>query len=944
MPADRADATAGSHAVLGRAGELAAVEELLLQAVSGPASLGLVGPAGIGKTALLEAALAAATARRFRLVVVRAVGAEARVANAGLRDVLHQLDGSFIDHLPSPQRRALRAAVAEADPADTASHLAVLAAVQAVLARAAADGPLLIAVDDLHWLDASSAAALRFAHRRLSGPVGMVWTRRQLADAPTGPEDLGDPGAQLTVGALADAPLRVMLQRRAPRDLDRSVVDRIVGLAGGNPFVALQLAAAVEDRAMPAPPPLPPSVDALVSTRLAKLPAATRDVLLVAAASAAPTVAMLEAAMARPGAQPGLVSAALAVGEDAGIVHLVEGVVTFTHPLMRHGISTAAEPSRRRDAHRRLAALVAEPEERARHLALAALGPEPAVLDALDRAAGTAARRGAPGEAAELLELGIALGPLTAAADGARRVAAAGHRLAAGDLRRARELLDVVLADADPAGRPSAHALGLRAAVALVEGDLAGAAVGFERAVAAATDARTRVWGGLFLSFLLTNTSRVPEARQVIDEAERLAEATPGLEAALVAAAMATSVMVRFLAGAPIDWARLEAAVALEQPAPAALVPTTSRPLLVKAILLHLAGRLPEASASCELLREQLRDEGDEAALALVDFWVTSIWCSLGRFEAAEAHAAEAGERAAVVASPFTSGVACSAAATVAAWRGEVDRCRAEADAAVVALGVGSPLSVWPIVAAGMIELSRGDLAAASLRYEPLFDITAAMGLHQGAAVWWTPELIEVLAGLGRVDEARALLDRYDVAQFGDQPSDAVAVAMRCAGLVAAAEGALEQAEASLRGALAAHLGGAGSLAVARTQLHLGALLRRRGRRRDARDVLERALATFDGVGSRCWAERVRHELAVLGLRPRPDDDLTPTERRVAGLLAEGLTNREVAGALHASPKTVEVHITRIYRKLGLRGRAELIAHVARHPERFRPVPGSPSP
>lgn len=417
---------------------------------------------------------------------------------------------------------------------------------------------------------------------------------------------------------------------------------------------------------------------------------------------------------------------------------------------------------------------------------------------------------------------------------------------------------------------------------------------------------------------------------------ERAEEDDAFLEPSLRAALAATATMVRYLSGEPIDWARIDAAVELDQPG-SMPVPITSRPLLVQTLLLHMAGRLTDAVRSGDSVRQQLRDEGDEAALALVDFWVAWVWCALGRFDEAEARIDEAGARARAIDTPFTFAVARSTSATLAAWRGDADRCRADADAAIEALGPGSPRAVWPIAAVGLLELSLGNLGAALERYEPLVAVASMMGLHQGTAAWWTPELIEVLAGLGRTDDARELLARYDVDQLGRPAVDARAIASRCAGLVAAADGDLEDAEALLRRALDEHAEGEDAIGRARTELHLGALLRRRGQRRAARDVLELSLATFEVVGARSWADQARAEVARLGLRPRPgsEQDLTPTELEVTSLVAQGMSNREVAGSLRASPKTVEAHLTRIYRKVGVRTRAELVAVVARNPDRI---------
>ncbi len=912
---------------IGRAAELEALDAVLARATTGSTSSGLVGPAGIGKTELLTAASELARQRGFEVVSLRPTGAEAHVANAGLRDVVGQLDPDVLARLPAPQRMALAAAVADGAPAGSTDHLAVLAAVHGALELASTEVPVLVTVDDLHWLDTSSHAALRFAARRTVGSIGFLWTRRTFEELPEGPDGLGDRDVLFHVGGLPPPVIRDVVLDRSPFPVDRAVLGRIVDLADGNPFVALQLAAGVgRDGRLER---LPRSLDALISVRLSQVPPEAHDVLATASALDVAAVELLRGAVDRPDT---LVDA-LHAAEEAGVVRLDGGAVTFTHPLLRHGCYAAMPPSRRRAVHGRLAGLVTSPEERARHLALAAIEPDGEVLAEVDAAARVAARRGAPGEAAELLELGLRLGVDEPESDRARRIEAASHHLALGDLRRAAALLDAVLEERvrdEPATGVGDAVLGrawaLRSSVWSMEGDLFTSADGFERAMALELDTDDRLGAALQRAFLLTNTGRLADARRLIETIE---EEDVEVGASMRGALLATSAMVRFLSGDRLDWETVTAAVELCGGPGTPPVPITSRPLLVKAILLHLAGRLPDAVDTLRELRRQLREEGNEAGLARVDFWVADSWCGLGRFDEAADLVDEATRRAQLLGSPFAEGAARAAGATLAAWQGDPERCRVDADAAIDALGPGSPQSVWPTAAAGLVALSAGDLAAAAARYEPLAAVAAAMGMHQGAAAWWTPDLVEVLCGLGRVDEARTLLDGYDTDPLGAEAVDIRAIERRCRGIVAAAVGDLEEAEAQLRAALDEHRPGGLALARARTELHLGALLRRRGRRRDASDVLQEALSTFDDLDSRCWAAQARRELDRLGLRPRPDEGLTPTEREIAALVARGLTNREIAGNLHASPKTVESHLTRIYRKVGVRGRAELVALVA---------------
>jgi DNA-binding CsgD family transcriptional regulator/tetratricopeptide (TPR) repeat protein len=933
------DVGGAGAAPIGRTVELDAHARFLDAVEQGPAHLGWSGAPGIGKTVLLDALVEQARARAWTIAVLRPTGVEAEVAHAGLRDLVTELglepdtgdglgdaDGAA-SWLPPPQRRALAVAIAEVEPdpgEDPGSRaLALRAATVALLERRAAGCPLLVAIDDLHWLDASSAELLAYAARRARGTIGFAFARRSLDLAPDGPEHLGRPDAVCPLAPLDASAVRRLVHERSSRQLDRSDVERIVELADGNAFVATQLAMAAASG-----DPLPRSLESTVAARLGRLSEATRRTLELASAAARPTTTLLEAA-APHGSD---VAGALAEAEAAEVVVLDGASVAFAHPLLLHGTYGAMSPEERRRAHRSLAPLALDERERARHLALAAVVPDDEVLDAIDEAAASAARRGALPDAAELLELAVSLAP-HGEASLERCVDAAAHRLANGDLRRATALLDRAQAEPDrlpPATLARSHAL--RGQVRQLEGDLAGAIEAFERAIGLAADPALRASAVLSVSFLLTNTGRLGEARQLL---EQQPAASPASSPALHAAHEATAVMVRYLTGDAIDWARLDAAMAVHAGGGYEAVPVTSLPRLVGSLLLHMAGRLDEAVQTCEALRSELRERGDEAGLALVDFWVAWIWGGLGRLHELEDLVDEATDRGRAFGAPGRQAAALTASATLAAWRGDVDRCLTDASLAMEALGAGSPPAVWAIAATGLLELGRGDDAAALERFGPLLPVAQAMGLHQGTAAWWTPEVIEALAGQGRAAEARALLDSFDTAALGSMALDARAVALRCAGLVAGAEGDAVEAERLLRAAIVEHEQGAGRLGQARTELHLGALLRRRGQRREAQVVLTAALATFDAAGAASWAGRTREELARVGLAPRSDGAITPAERAVARLVGDGLPNKEIATRLHASPKTVEAHLTRVYRKLGVRTRAELAATVARDPAQF---------
>lgn len=920
-----------SH-VVGRERELAVLSEFLVALTVGPARLALLGRAGAGKSTLLDVVIGCGRRDDMTVVALRPNDAEAKVLNAGLRDLVVQLGDVHSAGLSHPQQRALAQAIEFATTSDDevdANPLALRAAVVALLESAAARSPVLIAVDDLAWLDSSSAELLAYAVARVRGRVGVAVTVRSVTTVPPGWADLVTDDVVVPVDALTDSAVRSIVRSIGSR-LDPSDVEHVVRLAEGNAFYATQLARrAVSGRVWEGP------IDELIAERLAALEPATLDVLRVASTSSTPTLSVVRHVLDSPSDLEALVD----VAEDAGLIAMRGSTIVFAHPIIRHEAAASMPPSTRRHIHRRLAEIALDPAERATHLALGSIDADHTVLAALDDAAAHAAQRGAPGNAAEFLELAAHLDPH----DGPSRVVlAAEHRLTVGDLSRCRQLIDPLLAShrsdmASPSTTATSsqppdwlvRAVAVLATVSLLEGDLVNACHGFQRVTDIATDPTSRASALLSLTFALTNTGQVAAARAVIDEVEaHPLDVGPSLGAAV----HATAVMVRFLSGDDLDWDRLERAAAVPADSSSRYVPPTSHPLLVSTILLHLAGRFTDAVDVCEALRSELRERGDEAALALVDFWVAWIWGGLGDFDTLDELVAESRERGRAFGTPARMAASLTASATLAAWRGDRDRCLSDVDQALRALGPMSPPAVWAINAAGLAEIGCGNHSAALAWFEPLLVVTEAMGLSQPCAAWWTPELVEVLTEVGRADEARALLARYDVSGFGKLAHDARAVVLRCEALVAVAEGDSMTADRLFSEALDAHCLGDSLVSLARTQLHYGALLRRMGQRAAAAEVLGAAHMVFVDKAMGGFAARAKAEIGRLGVRSRGDAPLTPSEREVAQLISEGLTNKQISARLHASTKTVEAHLTHIYRKLGLKSRSELAAAVVRNP------------
>ena len=376
--------------------------------------------------------------------------AEARFSFAGLADLLGGVVSDVLPQLPGPQRRALEAALALSEPVSAPAEEGVVAfAFLNVVRRLAAGNRLLLAIDDVQWLDAPSLAMVRFALSRLeTEPVAALLTARD--EAPRwlrrlGRLGRGEPEARLltvTLGPLRIGALHELLGARLGAVLPRPTLLRIWETSGGNPFFALELASALQRRGRGRVDPgeelpLPATLEELVHERLDRLGAAGLEVARVVAALADPTVRLLEAA-AGPRAEAGL-SRAL----EARILEVDGPRLRFTHPLLRSAVSSRAAPARRRALHARLAGLVPSLEERARHLALATPQPSRNVASVIEVAAESVRERGAAAAAAELAELAVRLTPPEDVEDARRRVLGCAERLReAGDGRRAIALLE----------------------------------------------------------------------------------------------------------------------------------------------------------------------------------------------------------------------------------------------------------------------------------------------------------------------------------------------------------------------------------------------------------------------------------------------------------------------------------------------------------------------
>jgi len=920
--------------LFGRERELAAVGDFVDAAGEGFAVLLVEGEAGIGKTTIWEAAVATARDRDYRVLAAYPAEAETGLSLAGLVDLLEGVLDEVADSLPRPQQKALAAAFLREEPPDEGPEartisLSLLNAVRVL----AAGGPVVIAVDDAHWLDRSTCTALQFVARRLRDEqVGLL-----LAQRPDGNGDdrlvLGRlPPRRLTrleLGPLCLDDLARLLRARLQSGLPRPLLTRLYEASGGNPFYALEIGRALArsgEVAVTDPLPLPSSLRAAVSDRLAALSDAALEVLLVVSALPRPTIAGVQRALYD--AETAVTG--LAEAEEADVVRVEGHRIVFTHPLLASTISSSTRSEKRRLLHARLAQIADDPEERARHLAEAAAEPDLATARALADAATRAARRGAAAGAADLLERALALTP-PGHGSFARdlRLGAAQSHFESGNAIRARQLLQLAVADSAD-GPERADAMRRLAAVL---GETDGVEVAtrlYREALSEAGEIAELVseieWG------LAWNTCRLGSAVRAYEYAqagyERIAAvAPPGPNMASLAALAE----FEFHLGITSCWQRARQAVDLEERHPEAVRPDF-QPSMVLAWLHMRSGELDAARPLLLRAHERTVEQGDEDARAKTLNFLAQLECLAGNLERARRYADEGHELALQTGQRVLLATLLYCKGLVEAHLGQEDSARASAQE-------GLELSEkvvhhWLVIrnagVLGFLELSLGRPRDALPHLERATRMLIDYGVREPGAYTGIADHAEALIALGDLDRAARLVDWLEERGEALGRTWALLAAARCRGLAHATAGDGERAAEALERSLALAGRLPQPLERGRTLLALGTIYRRQKKKRLARETLDAARAVFAGIGAECWRERADAELARIAGRRPASGELTPTERRIAELVANGLTNQEVAERAFISVRSVESNLSKIYRKLGVRSRTELIRRLER--------------
>jgi DNA-binding CsgD family transcriptional regulator len=720
-----------------------------------------------------------------------------------------------------------------------------------------------------------------------------------------------------------------LIRERLSVELPHPVIERIHLDVEGNPLFALEVAQELARTGVPdvgAALPIPADLRDLLQARLSALPASTRTLLLVTAATARPTESLVASALG-PTVSWGR---ALVPALKAEIVAVDGDRIRFTHPLLASTVYASASANARREAHRMLATQVRSDEERARHLALASPGPDSQVAGVLDEAAAFAALRGAPQSAAQLSELALRLTPPDDLDGSLRRTAdAAAHLFAAGDDAAARDHLETAIVAAG-VGAQRGRLLCQLASISWMDmgrvSELCSRAIaepGGDREVAA-TAHDSLAWVGLYRGDLAAASRHAKAAWECLVEE---------VDLAVRADCLSTFGMVEGLRGRPAEEWMAEAErlheIAVQQSAGSRSTVFTAAPTC-HGLQLLWAGRL---AAARDALGRQLRayeERGQYIVRDEVLGYLAEVECRAGNYQLARRYAAEGLEIDEESGRSSSRGHQLFPAALVAAHLGLVAQARSDGEEGLRrCLDTDDRLdAACHRYVLGFLALSMSDPSDAMRHLGPALAFLDALGSAEPGVIPCLPDAVEALVALGRPDEAEPLVDRLEEQGRSLDRPWARAMAMRGRGLLLAHQGDQLGALEAIDRALEEHKLVPQPFDLARTLLLKGEVERRTKQKAAARSSLTQAVDVFEQLGSPLWAAKARKELDRIGGRPPSPTYLTATERQVAELVAEGKTNAEVAGLLFLSVHTVRSNLRRIYGKLGVRNRSELAAEL----------------
>ena len=914
---------------VGRDAEIAQIDRFLHDLRAGSRTLLLEGEIGIGKTTLIQHGTELVRSRGYALLAARPVEAEVPFEFAALADLLDDVPPELIDALPEPQRRAIGVSVLrDASPESPVDPRTIATAVVTVIRSLAATRPVVLVVDDLPWLDPPSARVLSFLLRRSGlAPIGLIAAARtDWSETPArlALDDLDQRQLErIRLGPISVGALRVLLAARSPASTPvRSQLLRLHDASGGNPLFALELAAQADFiQLVDHTAPLPQSLRRLVLGRIDVLSPGERDVLLTCALSGEPTSSIVCGAAANPNAAEDDLDAAI----QAGILVATAQRLRFAHPLVRSVVVSEARAADRRAAHRRLSAIVDRPEERARHLGLGTKGRNNDAAAALEDAARLAGDRGACETGAELARLAVALTPSTERDALHRRVALeAEYRFEASDPAGACALLASIIDDV-PRGTLRADLLRRLARYLAYRGEPLTTWEAMLTAALAESGDDEALSAAILLDLAVIASNSGDQETAMGRGAAALLLAESSGDKALESQLCAGAVYVAFILGQGLQGDLVERALS-GPPSPTRLS-MELRPNVAVGHVLHLSDDLDGARILYEEEYQRARQEGIETGLPLMLWGLVETEAFAGNWDRAEHLCSEGYELAQDSGSLMMIGLMSGVRALINTYRGRIKSVDADAGKAVeVAHTLGIPWLVPVMVqAVGLARLSVGDARGAHDRLHVFSEAVRAAGITEPGMLRFTPDDVEALIRLGELDSAAAVLEPFEKRSIELGRGWGIAVAGRCRAFLLAAGGELAAAEECVDRAIVVHQRLPLPFEYARTLLIAGEIHRRARHKSLASARLNEALQIFVRLGAPLWVERTTAELDRLGLR-RADasSSLTLGEERVAELVAAGLSNPQVAAQLFMAQRTVEAHLSRIYRKLGVTSRTEM--------------------
>ena len=894
------------------------LEQLVARIPERGAALVLRGDPGIGKTALLAAASAAASSKGVSVLGTAGAQSETGLGFAGLHQLLRPVLAR-LDHLPGPQRDALSAAFGTIDVPAPDPFLIALAALN-LLADAAEHLPLLLVIDEAHWLDPPTASVLAFIARRVEAePIAVLFAVRDGAGSVV--DNAGLP--ELCLGGLDDEAAGDLVDASAA-DLTPGLRRRVLQIAAGNPLALLELPAALRlddariDGLSPGTVPLTSRLERTFAGQLSGLPAQTRDLLLCAAADERASAAeLLAAASLLCGTEVRL--DALAPAEGAGLASITDGSIIFRHPLVRSALYQSASAGRRRQVHAALTAVLTEdPDRRLWHVAASTAEPDEIIAREIELLSVRLARRGAIGVAVAAARRAAAL-----SADSARRCS---RLLRAADLAFEAgepDLLQRLVREAgqlNPNGEQRARLTWLRNMFAdTVPGDQSQMRSLVDAAELAADTGNS----DLALHLLFGAALRCWRSDLGEPARNRVAVAVERLP---VPQTHPRRVVTLAMTG-PIRWGPVvsERLAVIE----ASADDLTADEAYLAGMAARAIGDHDAAARFLDSATTKLRAQGRLGALTQVLVMRGWVAIALGRWASAEMLVDESGRLAGEVGQSWWRTGSLIASAALRGLRGETEiaeRLVAEAEKTAIPQGLNDLICMIAF-ARGVTWLGAGRPAVALEHLTRVFDRNDP-AFHEAARLMSITYLADAASQSGQRHVAVPILDELQ-ALAQRTPSPTLHAGLMYARPVLAPDDAAERLyDVALGSDLRHH-----PFDHARLQLAYGAWLRRRRRVSESRGPLRAARQVFDALGCVPWAERARQELRASGEQSRPRipgarDQLSPQELQIAQLAADGLTNREIGQRLYLSHRTVGSHLYRIFPKLDITSRAQLAARL----------------